>query len=414
MTRPSLPNIGWDPTPGDVEQTRALSKQIGGLASELGTALRELEQIECGAWKGEAAIAFSDHVAHDVTPLIKKSHESFDKASRALHRWAGELQHYQDETDRLEKEAGKKLDHLADVKAKDDGKGSKDVGDASTAVDDVINKVRDLETRYAQAAANISRELDKAGDVAPDEPGLFDKILGGVKGAVDWVKDHADVIALIGDLLSDLTGILGFLAIITMPFEPLGMIFATAALVTSGLALVTHLVAKAAGADVSWFHIALDAVGLLPGIGAFGQGAKVANLATATERAAKLGTAFKASRLASAKNIFAMGEMADQVTGGIRLGRKVVLGGTASDLGLITHESSGFLSRVAGMANAGYRDGQFIGSKGWNLITGKAANPTGALAMGFDAGVKILPKLHSIPQHIGEAVHPGDRFHQAS
>lgn len=68
MGRPAFPHIGWDPTPGDVEQTRDLAKKLGGLAGELGTALRELKQIETGAWKGKTAIAFSEHISTDVTP----------------------------------------------------------------------------------------------------------------------------------------------------------------------------------------------------------------------------------------------------------------------------------------------------------------------------------------------------------
>jgi hypothetical protein len=35
----------------------------------------------------------------------------------------------------------------------------------------------------------------------------------------DWLKDHADFIKLVGDLLSDLSGILGMLAIIALPFR---------------------------------------------------------------------------------------------------------------------------------------------------------------------------------------------------
>jgi hypothetical protein len=35
----------------------------------------------------------------------------------------------------------------------------------------------------------------------------------------DWLKDHPDFIKLVGDLLSDLRGILGMLAIITLPFR---------------------------------------------------------------------------------------------------------------------------------------------------------------------------------------------------
>ena len=40
-------------------------------------------------------LAASTSAAEPCAPLIKKSYESFDKAWRALHRWAGQLQHLQ-------------------------------------------------------------------------------------------------------------------------------------------------------------------------------------------------------------------------------------------------------------------------------------------------------------------------------
>ncbi|MET8184034.1 enoyl-CoA hydratase/isomerase family protein [Streptomyces sp. NPDC005336] len=434
MTRPSFPHIGWDPTPGDVEETRSLARQIGGLASDLGTAVRELEQIEIGAWKGKAAIAFSDHISDDVKPLIKKSYESFHKASRALHRWARELQHFQDEADRLEVAAGKRLNDLADAKAKQesngegkeknkkgdkkgDGKG-KSVAEASSAVDDIISKVHDLETRYAHAAGLIGKELDKADDIAPNEPGVFSKIGNAFKGAVNWVKDHADVIALVGDLLSDLTAVLGLLAIVTLPFEPLGAIFGAAALVTGALALGAHSLAKLAGADVSWTKIGLDAVGLLPGIGLFSKGAKVAKTGRALTRTAKtFGTGFKGTKIASAKNLLAMGDLAKKVEGGVSLvpGRLVVLGGQVKNFGLIAREGGGVMNRLAGLSQAGYHEGQWLGTKGLKLISGGKVqlNPLGA-GIALDGLGKIAPKIQSIPQHIGEAVNPGDRFQQSA
>lgn len=291
--RPAFPHIGWDPTPGDVEQTRDLAKQLGKLASELGTSLSELQRIECGAWKGKTAVAFTEHISTDVTPLIKKSHDSFDKASRALHRWAGELQDFQDEADRLEKAAGKALDDLSKVDEKHPDKDGK----AGQAVNDAEGKVDDLQSRYNKAAGAISKELDKAGDIAPDEPGFWDKLVHGVEDAWNatgkWIKDHADVIKAIGDALSLISSVLGILAIITAPFEPVGAIFAAAAMITSGAALLTHLVAKAAGADVSWVDIGFDALGVLPGIKGLTGSAELAKGASATVRAAKLGEGYR-------------------------------------------------------------------------------------------------------------------------
>ncbi|MFJ3711258.1 WXG100 family type VII secretion target [Streptomyces sp. NPDC090053] len=413
--RPAFPHIGWDPTPGDVEQTRDLAKQLGKLASELGTSLNELQRIECGAWKGKTATAFSGHIATDVTPLIKKSHDSFDKASRALHRWAGELQDFQDEADRLEKLAGDKFKDLSDAESDHPDDLSKE----SQGVNDAEGKVDDLQNRYKVAAGAISKELDKAGDIAPNEPGFWDKLVHGVEDAWNatgkWIKDHADLIKAIGDMLSELTMVLSILAIITLPFEPLGAIFGAAAVLTSGLALLSHSIAKAAGADVSWVSIGTDAIGLLPGIGAFGKGAKVASEAAATARIAEFGKGFTASPITKAFNVLATGDMAKSVEGGIGLlGRKIVLGGTGRNLGLLSRES-GPMSRLAGLAEAGYHQGQWVGTKGLALVSEKLAfSPLSNLGRGIDVAGKIVPKGISIAFHGGESMNPGDRLHQAA
>ncbi|MEU2779894.1 hypothetical protein ABZ646_45555 [Streptomyces sp. NPDC007162] len=51
-------------------------------------------------------------------------------------------------------------------------------------MDGVIQKVHELEADYRAAARQVSKELDKAGDIAPDEPGFWDK-LGKESGETD-------------------------------------------------------------------------------------------------------------------------------------------------------------------------------------------------------------------------------------
>ncbi|MFF7469258.1 enoyl-CoA hydratase/isomerase family protein [Streptomyces sp. NPDC008092] len=402
-----------------MEDTRDLAKQLGKLAGELGTALGELDRIETGAWKGKTAIAFSEYIGQDVTPLIRKSHDSFDKASRALHRWAGELQDFQDRADRLEKSAGERLDAKAKAQAKAGSDGSMDLGKASSAVDGVIQKVHELEEDYRAAARQVGKELDKAGDIAPDEPGFWDKLGHGIANAWDatgdWLKEHADLIKEIGDILSDVTAILGVLAIITLPFEPLGAIFGAAAVLTSGMALLAHSVAKASGADVSWLTMGTDALGLLPGIGLLGKGAKVASKAAAAERIAEFGSGFKVSGIERAFNVIATGDMAKSVEGGIGLlGRRIVLGGAGKDLGLLSHES-GAMSRLAGLAEAGYHQGQWLGTKGLALAGEKfTVDPLSKLGRGIDVAGKVLPKGISIGLHSGDSANPGDSLQQSA
>lgn len=393
------PSIGWDPTPGDVEDTRELARRLGKLASELGTALGELERIECGAWKGKAALAFTEYIGEDVTPLIRKSHESFDKASRALHRWAGELQDFQDETDRLDKSAKEKLDAKSEAEGKAGGNGSEELGKASGDVNGVIQKVHELEERYRRAAGQISKELDKAADIAPDEPGFWEKLGTGIADAWgatgDWLKEHADLIKAIGDVLSDITAVLGMLAIVTLPFPPLAAIFGTAALIGAGLTLAAHGIAKAAGADVSWMQIGLDAVGLLPGIGMFGKGVKVVGAAKAATTASRLGKGFQATKIAGESRVLlAFGKEARGLTGGLGKAGLVKIGGMSRNVYEVAHTGSGLMSRMGGLAFAGYHQGQLIGTKGAGLL-GMNVNPFGVGGMALDAGLKVAPKIYA-------------------
>jgi len=440
----SFPHLGFDPTPGDVDRTRSLARQIGDLHNELTTTVTELDRIECGYWKGEAAKAFIAHIDHDVTPLIKKAHDSFGRASDALSRWADQLSGFQTEADALEREAATKqgtLDHAKTAAgipadhttphpspeaspnpdpqaAADAKKKQQDVTDATDALNGVRNRADELHTRYTNAAGAISHDLDKAGDIAPDKPGLFSRIVHGVENAwndtVQWVKDHADLIKLIGDLLSDLSGILGLLAILTAPFEPLGAIFAAAAVVTSAAALITHLVAKLAGADVSWMSIGFDALGAIPGIGAFSKGAKVADGAIAAGRAAELGEGFRGVGTLGRNFVGLSGDFVAGAKQVKLFGKTLELGGLKY-AGKIVSDGK-LMNRMQLVSEQLYHGGQLLGTKGIKLVTGGrvAIDAMSNLGRGIDAGFKIAPKIYSIPQHIGEAVHLGDRFDQAA
>lgn len=457
-SRPSFPHIGWDPTPGDAVDTRTLAKRLGGLETELGTSLSELDRIDCGAWQGAAAKAFVEYIGKDVRPLLDKSHESFGKAARALHRWAGQLEDFQDEADRLERAAGEKLAARDKAQRAVDEAGSSDEKDArdgksgkgaashtpdpgkqlartSGAVDEITSKVHDLEDRYERAAAAIAKDLDKAGDIAPDEPGFWEKLAKGIPEAWNtagqWIKDHADQIKLIGDLLSDLTGLLGLLAIITLPFPPLAAIFGTAALIASGLALAAHGLAKAGGADVSWVAIAFDAVGLIPGFGGIAKGTKVVGMKAAESTAARLGKGFTAKAAFKQDGelvpmLLSFGKQAKASEGGLRLiPGFLVIQGKLKDVYEVQH-AGGLVSRMGGVAKRGYMEGQLVGTKSLKMLAesnpfGLASplrnlnlDPIGNTARLIDGAIKIAPKTISIPQHIGAALNPGDHFEHAA
>ncbi|MFJ8463196.1 hypothetical protein [Streptomyces swartbergensis] len=59
--------------------------------------------------------------------------------------------------------------------------------------------------------------------------------------------------------------------------------------------------------------------------------------------------------------------------------------------------------------------GQWVGTRGINLLgRGRwSISPASNVGRGIDAGLKIAPKLVSIPTHIGELINPGDRFQES-
>lgn len=393
----SFPTLGFDPTPGDVHRTRTLARRIGGVAGELRDTVSDLERISCGAWKGKAANAFSDYVSDDVTPKLREARDSFERASHALSRWSNQLQNFQEEAADLEREAKRRQQEAEDAQlalttatgaAEDSGsereekRAEKDkerkeeaASNADDALQRVIDRAEELRDRYNAAAERITDDLDGASDMAPNEPGMFDKITGGIAdafgNAVDWVQDHADFIKAIGDLLSTLSSILGVLAIITAPFEPIGAIFAVAAMVTSALALVTHLTAMAAGADVSWMSIGIDALGILPGVKGVTGTAQLARGTNAVARAARLGSAYRA---------------------GEGTARMFVLFGPRATVPIIQGGSRMMLAAENAYQNV--RMGQWLGTQGINNVAsllGRADDliaPMSNLGRGLDAGIK--------------------------
>jgi hypothetical protein len=353
--------------------------------------------------------------------------DGFQDEARALEREARRKQEALGDAQRL-LDAGKAApfpgasddDKASDAQKKEQDKREKAAEEAGDALEEVRRRAEELKERYFTEAWSIVRELDSAGDIAPDEPGLFDRIASGVSdvldGAVDWVQDHADLIKAIGDVLSYVTAALAVLAIITAPFG-IGAAFATAALVTGGLTLAAHGIAKAAGADVSWATIGLDVFGVLPGIGAFSKGAKVATAGVAEMRAGQLGANF-AGKAFHARNFVSFGDKAGEVIGGLKrspFGKNVALWGRkGEEIGIVTYAGGGLKNRMLGVAEAGYWKGQWIGTRGLSHGPANLAiDPMSAGGRMLDSAIKMSPKLVTIPQHLGVDVNIGDRFEAA-
>lgn len=451
MVTRTFPALGFDPTPGDVGQTRDLGRSLGDMSSELGTILSNVAGVDRSSWVGKSANAFMDHLESDLKPAVQKCHDSFQQASGLLYSWADQLDSFQQQAAALEHQAEAQKGAVSSAQTTVNGqpgkpgqpaaapagspeaaqqqaaatKNQQALSDAQGALTSIINRAHDLHNQFISAAKSIADQLHHAGQMAPGKPGLFDSICNDIgkafSGAWHWVEAHADAIKFIGDLLSDLSGILGILAIITAPFEPLGAIFAVAAVATSAAACLTHLLAKAAGANVSWLSIGMDAFGAIPGIGAFAKGAKVADGALALSRAAELGEGF-AGMAKDGRMIVGFGKDAAEA-GKMSIGKLVGVWGTKAG-GFISHDGS-FLGRAQMIVEQSYRPGGVL-TKGLNWLgdgrkivgLGKeipkfSIDAMSGLGRSLDAGFKIAPKLYFLPKgiHNDMEMNAGNPFH---
>lgn len=100
----SMPALGFDPTPGSVDLTNAMSRRYGDMAGELGTVLGMLKGLDLSAWQGEAAAATRTRLATVVSAVQNAVSTTRDLQS-ATSAWASRLATFQSEADALERQA---------------------------------------------------------------------------------------------------------------------------------------------------------------------------------------------------------------------------------------------------------------------------------------------------------------------
>ncbi|GAB3355602.1 putative T7SS-secreted protein [Amycolatopsis echigonensis] len=343
----SYPALGFDPAPGVVAKVTDVATTLGSVATEMGQAYEDLAKLgkSDGFWEGDGAQAFQKTVGQ-VPEYLDKAHRSLSGASGTLTRWAEDLGTMQRQAADLEHQAEAAQAQVSSAQANPDfrlagqafsdpaqlqqaqealGKAQQQLNKAQGDLDALRESAKRLLAQHGDLAGQVAEALRKAKDEAPEEPGLLDKIGDAIGKMADgikklagdvwgWVKEHADVIAKIGDVLSTVGNVLGVVALATSWIPGVNAVTAAAAVGVSAAAAGTKLLAKAAGADVSWGSIAMDAVGVIPG-GKVVAGAKNA-VAQATRGAAlaKMGKA---------------GELAGKVPG---VGQKVIkgIGGTVA------------------------------------------------------------------------------------
>ncbi|MEU8745271.1 putative T7SS-secreted protein [Streptomyces parvulus] len=342
-----FPALEFVPCPGDPQT----AKHVANIVQRTARALDEIADALHGRgdadWKGRHADAFREQFDDDFRPKVDKAKRSFGKAAGALTTWADEMPVWQRKAEVLEEKAQDTKDALRaakdelsdlppepllDLPPKDDADARKQeetekdraaarlaASTAESDLDRIRAQARKLAIDYDLEGRSVARRLDKAMNIAPNEPGLLDKIgdtlvdigkaLGelddivteavsaAVSDAVKWLGEHAYTIAALGDVLATVSAALGAISLVMLGlsvfFPPLALASVTVGAVAGGFsggALALHGTARAVGGDavVSNRTLAQDALGALP----FGLAFKGVTAVVAGSRAAEASANF--------------------------------------------------------------------------------------------------------------------------
>jgi hypothetical protein len=132
------------------------------------------------------------------------------------------------------------------------------VGSAEAALQEIIARARQLAGRHEAALKATAARIREAADAAPPEPGFWDKLGDALSDVGDWiasipekvgqwVEEHKYLIKALGDLLSDISVVVGIVSLfLPPPADVIGLA------ISGGLSLAAmgaHAVAWAAGAE---------------------------------------------------------------------------------------------------------------------------------------------------------------------
>lgn len=269
------PNLGFDPCPGDLPGYQALAAYASRSAAVLTDAARSLAAAGSDQWRGQAANAFRAHVHADVLPLASKAADSVGRAAAALHNWALTLAALQDEARALDRQAAPYQVQLSAAlrtagipaaaqppyTARLKPAQQAQISDATAALAGITARANEIRTQYLAAVQRTSSQLEDAGNMAPQPPGLFSQLWHGVergwddivRGASDIVHDKAlwEFIAGVANVVAAVAGLLALI-------PPLSVVFAPVAFGAAVVALGADTVL--AGFDHgSWGTVILDA-----------------------------------------------------------------------------------------------------------------------------------------------------------
>lgn len=275
-------NLGFDPAPGDPDRGQEMVRKLRQATNALAQMEDALSGTGTNDWEGHAATAFYGLVDDDLKPRVKDAHQSFSNASRALDRWLINLEDYKGRADQLEIEAEVARRNVSSAQTslaglgaapKDDPEALKvfekqkttrgdSVTDNQGVLDDVIRRAHSLAGEASISATTTAGALKTAMDVAPDEPGLFDKIGDALEGIVEFLGDVIEYVKdNWWDLLHQLVSICATILSIASIFFPALAPFALVLVVVDMLMSASDMARGVPGAKEAFIGSALGLVG---------------------------------------------------------------------------------------------------------------------------------------------------------
>ncbi len=294
-----FPALGFVPCPGDHTVADDVAKTIRRTAKALVEICQVLHGTGAGDWEGKTAEAFREKFDDEFRPRMDDARDSFGDAATALEDWAEYMERKQADAVKLEAQAAElneqlgkahdKADKLKD--ADDDTKDTQDrkdkVQDANRAVNtkelelgELRRKGRRMAKNYREYGKDIADRLNTAMDIAPNEPGMWDKLGDAI---TDLGKALADLPGQVGDLLADIgtwiknhadwitvaASVLGVIAIFCPVLAPLAIGLSAVALFAHAAKYGVNGLFPPSGENAgNWLTLGGDLLGMVPGVGA--------------------------------------------------------------------------------------------------------------------------------------------------
>jgi hypothetical protein len=157
----SLPALGFDPAPGDVDLTRNLAQQYSLVAQEARQVLALVERLNLSPLQGRTADALRA-IQATFPPALSSTASAAETLQAAASSWANQLSGFQAEADALERQATAATAHQQALQAQQATlpPGSvvltDDLQTAATTVSGIHGQAQELHERYLAAASKTA------------------------------------------------------------------------------------------------------------------------------------------------------------------------------------------------------------------------------------------------------------------